>query len=543
MTQGTTKGVPIDTDPTMALNSNQVVPSQAAVVSYLANQVGAIPITLAKGGTSANLTASNGGIFYSTAGAGAILAGTATAGQMLQSGSSAAPSWSTTTYPATNAVNTLLYASSANVIGELATANNGVLVTGNTGVPAILAGPGVAGKILQSNAAAAPSYSTSTYPNIATGTGTILRADGTNWVATTATYPTTTNVSEILYSSSANAVTGLTTGNDGVLITSHTGVPSLLANGTTGQFLTATTGAPPSWITGNVIAQTVFDSSGTWTKAAGVTQVLVLMWNGGSSGGSGRRGATTAAGGGGGGTNGFGLYWFGLASFFGTSTTVTIGNGGNGGAAITVDNTSGNPGIVGGQTILGNLTPVAASTATVALGGTTTSAAGAAVAGWRVYTLNTPLIPAVNAGIVGGAGGNVTGTTSAALGGVANMFFIPSGGGGGSGGDSGTARQAGNGGLIQNSGSTTLVAGGAGGISSGTINGAPGNIGLQTGGTITGGSGGGGGGGMVAGTAGTGGVGGVPGGGGGGGGGSINGTNSGAGGNGGKGRIIIIEYS
>ena len=35
MTQGTTKGVPIDTDATMALNSNQVVPSQAAVVTYV----------------------------------------------------------------------------------------------------------------------------------------------------------------------------------------------------------------------------------------------------------------------------------------------------------------------------------------------------------------------------------------------------------------------------------------------------------------------------------------------------------------------------
>jgi hypothetical protein len=35
MSQGFTKGIPIDTDPTMALNSNQVVPSQAAVVSYV----------------------------------------------------------------------------------------------------------------------------------------------------------------------------------------------------------------------------------------------------------------------------------------------------------------------------------------------------------------------------------------------------------------------------------------------------------------------------------------------------------------------------
>lgn len=92
---------------------------------------------LAYGGTNANLTASNGGIFYSTASAGAILAGTATAGQLLLSGASAAPTWSTTTYPATNAINTLLYASSANVMSALATANNGTLITSAGGVPSI----------------------------------------------------------------------------------------------------------------------------------------------------------------------------------------------------------------------------------------------------------------------------------------------------------------------------------------------------------------------------------------------------------------------
>lgn len=58
-------------------------------------------LSLTRGGTNASLTASNGGIVYSTATAMAILAGTATAGQILRSGSSAAPSWSTATYPAT----------------------------------------------------------------------------------------------------------------------------------------------------------------------------------------------------------------------------------------------------------------------------------------------------------------------------------------------------------------------------------------------------------------------------------------------------------
>jgi hypothetical protein len=92
---------------------------------------------LTRGGTNASLTASNGGIIYSTASAMAVLAGTATAGQMLQSGASTTPAWSTTTYPATNAVNTLLYASSANVMAALATANSSVLVTSAGGVPSL----------------------------------------------------------------------------------------------------------------------------------------------------------------------------------------------------------------------------------------------------------------------------------------------------------------------------------------------------------------------------------------------------------------------
>ena len=95
------------------------------------------PLVLASGGTSADLTASNGGIFYSSATAGAILAGTATAGQLLTSGASTTPAWTTSTYPATNAVSTLLYASSANVMAALATANSGVLITSAGGVPSI----------------------------------------------------------------------------------------------------------------------------------------------------------------------------------------------------------------------------------------------------------------------------------------------------------------------------------------------------------------------------------------------------------------------
>lgn len=150
----------------------------------------------------------------------------------------------TSTYPNTNAVSTLLYASSANVMSALATANNGSLVTSNTGVPSILAGPGTTGQILQSNAAAAPSFST-------------------------ASYPSTTTINQILYSSSANTLAGLATANSGVLTTSTGGIPSI----DTTNFQVLTTGvqmkgnntntAPPAGFIGEQIRATLAFGSAT----------------------------------------------------------------------------------------------------------------------------------------------------------------------------------------------------------------------------------------------------------------------------------------
>lgn len=92
-----------------------------------------LPTTLTNGGTNAALTASNGGILYSTASAAAILAGTATAGQIIRSGASTAPSWSTATYPATVAQGDVLYGSAANVISSLAKDANATRYLANTG--------------------------------------------------------------------------------------------------------------------------------------------------------------------------------------------------------------------------------------------------------------------------------------------------------------------------------------------------------------------------------------------------------------------------
>lgn len=94
-------------------------------------------IPLANGGTAAALTASNGGLVYSSGSAFAILSGTATANQIPLSGANTAPAWSTATYPATTTINQLLYSSAGNTIAGLATANSGVLVTSAGGVPSI----------------------------------------------------------------------------------------------------------------------------------------------------------------------------------------------------------------------------------------------------------------------------------------------------------------------------------------------------------------------------------------------------------------------
>lgn len=208
------------------------------------------PVTLANGGTSASLTASNGGIFYSTASAGAILSGTATALQILMSGASSAPAWSTATYPATTTASQLLYSNGANTIAGLVTANNGLLVTSNTGVPSILAGPGTTGQILQANTSTAPSFST-------------------------ASYPSTTTANQVLYSSSANVVTGLATANNGVLLTSSGGIPSIgtatvQVGGTGVQSLTAyglLFGGTTS--TGPVQSIASLGASGTLLQSAG----------------------------------------------------------------------------------------------------------------------------------------------------------------------------------------------------------------------------------------------------------------------------------
>lgn len=245
------------------------------------------PLALTSGGTSKSLTASAGGIVWTDADSMEILAGTATANQLLLSGNLASPSWSTSTYPATNAINTLLYASAANVMSALATVNSASLSTNATGVPTWLALTD--GQFVIGSTAGAPAAGTitagtgiSVTPGVNTLTvaatsgsgsplttkgdlytfstindrlavggidGQILQVDAaaaTGLAWSTTTYPATTTINELLYSSSANVVSGLVTANSAMLYTDSSGVPAWSGSMTDGQVMIGATGASPA---------------------------------------------------------------------------------------------------------------------------------------------------------------------------------------------------------------------------------------------------------------------------------------------------------
>jgi hypothetical protein len=179
-----------DTNVTLTLGGSPTVALLAAT-SLTLGWTGQLSLT--RGGTNASLVASNGGIVYSTATAFAILSGTATANQVLLSGSSAAPAWSTATYPATTTINQLLYSSSANVITGLATANSAVLVTTSAGVP-VFSGTMTDGQVIIGSTGATPVAATltaGTNISIANASGTVTisatGSGGFGWTEITGT--------------------------------------------------------------------------------------------------------------------------------------------------------------------------------------------------------------------------------------------------------------------------------------------------------------------------------------------------------------------
>lgn len=119
-------------------------------------------------------------------------------------------------------------------------------------------------------------YSTASAAAILGGTATanqvLLSGSSTTPAWSTAAYPATTTVNQILWSSSDNVIAGLATGNNGVLITSAGGVPSIsstLPSAVQGNITTVGTIGTGTW-QGSVIGGT-YGGTGVNNGASTIT--------------------------------------------------------------------------------------------------------------------------------------------------------------------------------------------------------------------------------------------------------------------------------
>lgn len=135
-------------------------------------------------------------------------------------------------------------------------------------------------------------YSTASAASILSGTATanqiILSGSSSTPSWSTATYPSSTTINQLLYSSASNVIGGLATANSSSLVTTSTGVPTWVGAMTNGQLIIGSTGATPVATTltpgtgisitngAGSITITNTGASSNWTDVSGTSQAMAV---------------------------------------------------------------------------------------------------------------------------------------------------------------------------------------------------------------------------------------------------------------------------
>lgn len=151
---------------------------------------------------------------------------------------------------------------------------------------------GSAGQALLSGGTGAPTWSSATFPSSPGTNGTVLRSNGTNWVASTSTFADTYAINTLLYAASANAVSGLATAAQSVLTTgTGAAAPTWVSMATNGKILIGSTAGAPAAATltagagvtitngsnSVTIASSATGGGLTWSTIAGTTQSAAIQ--------------------------------------------------------------------------------------------------------------------------------------------------------------------------------------------------------------------------------------------------------------------------
>jgi len=296
------------TTPVIDISAAYVGQASITTVGALASgslAAGFTPVTVPLGGTGNTTFTAYSLIAAGTTATGAFqnVVGVGTSGQLLTSnGASALPSWQaapaggvtsvsgtsnriTSTGGATPVIDisaAYVGQTSITTVGALST---GSLTTGFTAVNVAQGGTGVATTTAY-GVLTGGTTATGAFQNAGAGlAGQALLSGGAAALPaySTATYPLTTTINQLLYSSSASVITGLTTANKAVLTTGATGIPVLTAIATDGQIIIGSTAGVPAAATltqGTGI--TITNAGNSITIAATATGVTIVNQNSGS---------------------------------------------------------------------------------------------------------------------------------------------------------------------------------------------------------------------------------------------------------------------